>query len=105
MTTIVLTHPNKRCLWLQVFAFYGGSDDRFTFALQEFDVRDDVKRAARKVTDAHEADHFRRIMRCIVCDGQFHAVSRNPSLLSGSGVYRLEQSPFSQEADHVRRIP
>ena len=62
MTTIVLAHPNERCPRFQVFGIYDGPDDRFTFGLREFDIRDDAERVARKMMDEHGADHFRRVM-------------------------------------------
>lgn len=62
MTTIVLAHPNARCPRFQVFGVYDGPDDRFTFGVQEFNVRDDAERIARKMMEEHGADHFRRVM-------------------------------------------
>jgi len=47
MTTIVLSHPNQHCRRFQVFGVYDGRDDHFTFAVQEFDVRDQAERFAR----------------------------------------------------------
>ncbi len=63
MTTIVLAHPNERCPRFQVFGIYDGDDDRFTFAVQEFDDQEKAERVARKLMEDHEADHFRRVMR------------------------------------------
>ena len=63
MTTIVLAHPNKQCPRFQVFGVYDGEDDRFTFAVQEFDDRDGAERVARKLMEKHGADHFRRVVR------------------------------------------
>lgn len=63
MTTIVLAHPNQHCPRFQVFGFYDGDDDRFTFAVREFDDRDRAERAARKMMEQHGADHFRRVVR------------------------------------------
>ena len=63
MTTIVLAHPNEHCPRFQVFGVYDGPDDRFTFAVQEFDDRDEAERVARKMMEEHGADHFRRVIR------------------------------------------
>ena len=58
-----LAHPNERCPRFRVFGLYDGPDDRFTFAVQEFDDRDKAERVARKLMEDHRADHFRRVMR------------------------------------------
>jgi hypothetical protein len=63
MTTTVLAHPNDHCPRFQVFGIYDGPDDRYTFADQEFEVRDDAERVARNLMEKHEADHFRRVVR------------------------------------------
>lgn len=63
MTTIVLAHPSQHCPHFQVFGVYDGFDDRFTFAVQEFDEQDRVERVARKLMEKHRADHFRRVVR------------------------------------------
>ena len=63
MTTIVLAHPNKQCPRFQVFGVYDGPDDRFTFAIQEFDEQDRAERVARTMMEKHRADHFRRVVR------------------------------------------
>jgi len=62
MTTIVLALPYERCRRFQVFGVYDGPDDRFTFGVQEFDVRDDAERVARWMMEEHGADHFRRVI-------------------------------------------
>jgi hypothetical protein len=63
MTTIVLAHPNQRHSRFQVFGIYQGDDDRFTFAVQEFDDLPKAERAAQQLMQEHEADHFRRVIR------------------------------------------
>jgi|WetSurMetagenome_2_1015567.scaffolds.fasta_scaffold774763_2 hypothetical protein len=63
MTTIVLAHPNQHCPRFQVFGVYDGHDDRFTFAVQEFDERKKAEQVARKLMEDHGADHFRRVVR------------------------------------------
>ena len=63
MTTIVLAHPNERCPRFQVFGIYDGDDDRFTFAVQEFDDQEKAERVARKLMEDQGADHFRRVIR------------------------------------------
>jgi hypothetical protein len=63
MTTTVLAHPNDHCPRFQVFGIYDGPDDRYTLAVQEFEVRDDAERVARKLMQDHGADHFRRVVR------------------------------------------
>lgn len=63
MTTIVLAHPTDRCPRFQVFGVYQGPNERFTFAAQEFSVRDEAEQAAQKMMEVHEADHFRRVIR------------------------------------------
>ena len=50
----------------EVFGIYDEPDDRFTFAVQEFDDRDRAERVARKMTEKHEANRFQRI----VCFGR-----------------------------------
>lgn len=62
MTTIVLVHPTPACPRFQVFGTYDGPEKHITFATQEFGVRDDAERVARKMMDEHAADHFRRVM-------------------------------------------
>lgn len=61
MTTIVLAHPNQGCPRFQVFGVYDGPDDRFTFAAQEFDDRERAEWIAKRLMEALEADHFRRV--------------------------------------------
>lgn len=63
MTTIVLSHPNECCPRFQVFGVYDGPQECRTFAVQEFDERDEAEQVARKMMEAHEADHFRRVMK------------------------------------------
>jgi len=63
MTTIVLSHPNQHCRRFQVFGVYDGRDDHFTFAVQEFDVRDQAERFARLLMEKHQADHFQRVVQ------------------------------------------
>ena len=63
MTTIVLAHPDQHCPRFQVFGVYDGPGCRSTFAIQEFNGRDDAERAARKLMEAHKADHFRRVIK------------------------------------------
>ena len=63
MTTIVLVHPDEHCPKFQVFGLYGNPNDHRTFAVQEFDERDEAERVARKMMEAHEADHFQRVIR------------------------------------------
>ena len=62
MTTIVLAHPNQHCPRFQVFGVYDSNDDRFTFAVQEFEDRDKAEQVARKLMENHRADHFRRVL-------------------------------------------
>ncbi len=63
MTTIVLAHPNEHCPRFQVFGVYDGEDDRFTFAVQEFDDQQRAERIAHRLMEQHRADHFRRVIR------------------------------------------
>ena len=63
MTTIVLAHPDQHCPRFQVFGVYDGPDDRFTFAVHEFEDQDRAERVARKLMEVHEADHFQRVVR------------------------------------------
>jgi hypothetical protein len=63
MTTIVLSHPNEHCPRFQVFGVYDGPDDRFVFAVREFDDRDQAERVAKKLMETQKADHFRRVIR------------------------------------------
>lgn len=63
MTTVVLAHPNHHCSRFQVFGVYDGDDDRFTFAVQEFDEQEKAERVARTLMEDHGADHFRRVIR------------------------------------------
>jgi hypothetical protein len=62
MTTIVLAHPSPQCPRFQVFGIHDGPGKHFTFGIQEFDVRDDAERFARRMMDKHGADHFRRVI-------------------------------------------
>lgn len=62
MTTIVLAHPNERCLRFQVFAVYEASDVHHVFALEEISSRDEAERVAHKMMEDYEADHFRRVI-------------------------------------------
>ncbi len=63
MTTIVLSHPNQHCARFQVFGVYDGSDDRFVFAVKEFDDQHQAERVAHRMMEMHGADHFERVVR------------------------------------------
>lgn len=62
MVTIVPAHPNEHSHQFQVFGVYDGKDDRFVFAVQKFDEQDRAEQVARKMMEAHEADHFKRVI-------------------------------------------
>jgi hypothetical protein len=63
MTTIVLAHPTEQRAHYQVFAVYDAPDVHRVFAAQELTDRDEAERAARKMMEEFEADHFRRLVR------------------------------------------
>ena len=58
-----LAHPNQFCPRFQVFGVYDGDDDRFVFAVQEFDEQERAERVARRMMEDHGADHFERAVR------------------------------------------
>ncbi len=62
MTTIVLTHPTEQHPKFHVFAVYDAYDVHRVFDAQEFAARDEAERAARKMMEELEADHFRRVV-------------------------------------------
>ena len=51
------------CPRFQVFGVYDGDDDRFVFAVQEFDEQERAERVARRMMEKHEADHFERVVQ------------------------------------------
>ena len=63
MTTIVLVHPTEQLARFLVFAAYDAPDVHRVFAAQEFADRDEAERAAGRMMEEYEADHFRRVVR------------------------------------------